>query len=113
MKARADAGSASVYVLVAMVFVGLLAAAVALVSSGLALHRQAVRAADLAALAGAQRALVRPAEACDAARTVAEANGGVLTTCDVEPPDVRVVVEVQTEVPWLPPIQAGAAAGPR
>ncbi len=82
MKARADAGSASVYVLVAMVFVGLLAATFALVSSGLALHRQAVRAADLAALAGAQSALLRPAEACYAARTVAEANGGVLTTCD-------------------------------
>jgi secretion/DNA translocation related TadE-like protein len=113
MTARADAGSASVYVLAGMLVVGVLAATVAMVASGLALHRQAVRAADLAALAGAQRSMLQPGEACDVARVVAEANGGVLTTCVVEPPDVRVVVEVRPEGTWLPPIRAGAAAGPR
>ncbi|MBO3745814.1 hypothetical protein J5X84_07005 [Streptosporangiaceae bacterium NEAU-GS5] len=43
-------------------------------------HR-AQSAADLAALAGAQRALTAPQEACDQARLVARANGATLESC--------------------------------
>lgn len=113
MSTRGDAGAASVYVLAAVLLVGILAASVSLVAAGLALHRQAVRAADLGALAGAQVVLIDPTEACAVAHDVAMANGGLVIDCVAEPPTLRVVVVMPTEVPWLPPIRASATAGPR
>jgi secretion/DNA translocation related TadE-like protein len=96
-----------------MLLLGTLGSSVVLVASGLTLHRQAVRAADLGALAGAQRALVDRSVACRAAQVVVEANGGVLASCVLERSDMHVVVEVPTSLPMLPDIRATARAGPR
>jgi secretion/DNA translocation related TadE-like protein len=109
---RDDGGSASVLVVGAGALLSALAVATGLVATGLTAHRQAVRAADLAALAGAQRSLVDEAVACDAARVVAVANGAELSACALEPSALRVEVCVPT-VGVLPVIMATARAGVR
>lgn len=68
-------------------------------------HREAQAAADLAALAGAQK-LQWGEDGCDAAATLAEANGGWLEGCVVNGEEVRVKVRVEGP-DWL-----GLAADP-
>jgi secretion/DNA translocation related TadE-like protein len=113
MRLRDEAGSSSVYVVASTLLVAVVASGVVLVAGGLVLHRQAIRAADLAALGGAQRALTSTSDACAVARTVAEANGAHVTSCTIASRDVRVTVEVPHQVPLLPAIRATAAAGER
>ncbi|MFL6287467.1 MAG: Rv3654c family TadE-like protein [Actinomycetes bacterium] len=109
---RRDDGSASVMVVGAGALLSALAVAAGLVATGLTAHRQAVRAADLAALAGAQRSLVDVTVACEAARVVAVSNGAELTECSLEPSALRVEVSVPT-VGVLPMIVATSRAGVR
>jgi secretion/DNA translocation related TadE-like protein len=109
---RGEAGSASVMVIAAGALLSVLALAAGLVATGLTAHRQAVRAADLAALAGAQRSLVDQAAACETARVVAASNGAELSDCTLEPSALRVEVSVPT-VGLLPVVIASARAGVR
>jgi secretion/DNA translocation related TadE-like protein len=109
-----DTGSATVLVLAAGALLSMFAVAAGLVATGLVAHRQAVRAADLAALAGAGRSVADADAACSVARVVALANGGVLRACAVDQSSVRVTVTVTVAVSGLlPEISATARAGPR
>ncbi len=90
-----DEGFATVAVLA---LCGVLASAGGLVSvlGGIAVARhQAAAAADLAALAGAARAIEGPRPACTAAAGVARRNGAVLVSCDLNGLDVAVTVAVR------------------
>lgn len=114
MKARpgSDNGSATVLVVAVGMFLSAVAMAVGLVATGLTAHRQAVRAADLAALAGAQQSLSDHRVACTTAAEVAVRNGAVLRSCRLEAATLVVEVTIAT-VDVLPPIVAAARAGQR
>ncbi|MGL6236983.1 MAG: Rv3654c family TadE-like protein [Segniliparus sp.] len=102
---------ASAFVIATLVaFTVLLSWAGAAVS---ARHR-AQAAADLAALAGAYRALDGEAAACAAARAFAGRSAGRLVSCQTVDLDVLVVVEVDTAAPGFAsgPARATARAGP-
>lgn len=108
-----DRGAASVLVIGAAALVLAAAAPVVLIASLLASHRQAVRAADLAALAGAQHSLVDAGEACAWAARVATANGAGLTRCALVDASLVVEVTVPTGLSRGPSVSATARAGPR
>lgn len=108
-----EGGSASVLVLAAAAFVLVLSLPVVLVASLLASHRQAVRAADLAALAGAQRSLDDVSVACAWARRMASENGASLTRCALADSAVLVEVAVVTGIALAPTTSATARAGVR
>lgn len=76
-------------------------------------HR-AQAAADLSALAGAQRALYGTAPACAQAIAVARRMGAVVTSCVVEDLDVVVSVDVPVVLGQfgMGPARAAARAGP-
>jgi secretion/DNA translocation related TadE-like protein len=107
---KGDTGSATVLVIAAGALLSTLAVVVGLVATGLTAHRQAVRAADLAALAGAQRSLTDATVACTTAAAVAEANGSELNWCRLDGEALRVTVMVRS-TGWLPAIGASARAG--
>ncbi|TQK68294.1 Rv3654c family TadE-like protein [Nocardioides sp. SLBN-35] len=77
-------------------------------------HRRAQAAADLAALAGATALGHSGRDPCSAAAEVAEANGALMETCQVDGADV--LVEVRVDGPrWLGQdrdLRAAARAGP-
>jgi secretion/DNA translocation related TadE-like protein len=106
-----DDGAASIYVLTAAVLLAAVSVPVAVVATAQAAHRQAVKAADLAALAGAQRSLYDVGAACSTAARVVTANGGQLNSCDLR--DESLVVEVRVPLEWsfLPEVSASARAG--
>lgn len=106
-----ERGSASVLVLAAAASVLVASVPVVLVASLLAGHRQAVRAADLAALAGAQHSLTDVSVACAWARRVASANGADLTRCDLADAELLVEVAVPTGIVLIPNPAATARAG--
>ena len=108
---RRDGGSATVLVVGVGALLSLFAVTVGVVATGLAGHRQAVRAADLAALAGAQRSLTDASQACQTAELVAAANGARLAGCQLEGPSLRVRVTMTTSG-WLPTLAATSRAGP-
>jgi secretion/DNA translocation related TadE-like protein len=105
-----ERGSASVLVIAVGALLGVIALAVGVVATGMAAHRQAVRAADLAALAGAQTSLTSQSAACRVASDVAEANGAELEQCVLSGASLQVRVRVAT-VELLPAIGASARAG--
>jgi secretion/DNA translocation related TadE-like protein len=105
-----DAGSATVLVVGAGALLSVLAVAVGVVATGLAAHRQVVRAADLAALAGAQRSLTDVDEACHTAGVVAVANGSVLDDCRLDGRALQVTVTMPA-TGWLPVMAATSKAG--
>lgn len=89
--------------------------AVATLGSGYLARHRAAAAADLAALAAAQQLRkAGPATPCEAASTVAKANGGVLRSCAVDGWDVEVTVAVGITGPtaWLADPVRRARAGP-
>lgn len=105
-----DRGSASVLVLALVAVTVALATLLGLLASAHAARGRAQAAADLAALAGAQRALTGGA-ACGLAREVAARNGAVLDRCHELP---GAVVEVAASVPGVWGVATAAArAGPR
>lgn len=106
-----ERGSASVLVLAAAALVLVASVPVVLVASLLASHRQAVRAADLAALAGAQHSLTDVSVACAWARRVASANGAGLSRCALADASLIVEVAVPTGIDLAPDARATARAG--
>ena len=84
---------------------------VALTASLLAAHRQAVRAADLAALAGAQHSLQDSEVACGWAERVASANGAQLSSCWLHAGALTVEVEMATGIAIASQVNATAHAG--
>lgn len=108
-----DRGAASVLVLSATVLLVAVSMPVALIASVLTSHRQAVRAADLSALAGAQYSLVDESIACTWAARVASANGARLLGCALSSGALVVHVGVDTGIELAPVVTASARAGVR
>ncbi|TFV48548.1 Rv3654c family TadE-like protein [Blastococcus sp. TF02A_35] len=94
---RGERGAATVWVLALSAVVVLVGAAAVLAGVATVARHRAGAAADLAALAGAGRAVVGDADPCAAAGRIAEDNGAALAGCRVEPGSV-VVVEVRVTV---------------
>ncbi len=108
-----ESGSATIYVLGAMTFLMVVALPVVVLGAGFAVHGDAVRAAQLAALGGANASLSDAGEACATAARVASANGADLHRCSLLSGSLRVEVTVSTSLPLLPRIGAVARAGLR
>jgi secretion/DNA translocation related TadE-like protein len=108
---KGDSGSASVLMLGAAALTLAVSVPVVLTASLLATHRQAVRAADLAALAGAQHSLQDAGVSCVWAQRVASANGAQLSSCALSAGALTVGVEVATGIGIAPWVTATARAG--
>lgn len=94
----ADRGSGTIWVAaMALVLVAVVLGAGLIGLAQTARHR-ATSAADLAALAGAQVALLDPGGACAAAAHIAAANGATLTGCALAAEVVTVVVAVRVRL---------------
>ncbi|MFK5635775.1 Rv3654c family TadE-like protein [Ornithinimicrobium sp. LYQ103] len=113
-----DRGSGTVLALGLLGVLGTLLLAGVLVVAVSVGGQHARTAADLAALAGAGRAVwgVSQVEVCGVAAQVAHQNGGLLTSCEVSfghdsSPVPRVDVEVVTQVAGRWTLRATAAAG--
>ena len=91
-----EGGSATVWVLALSAVLALVGAATVLLGAAAVARHRATAAADLAALAGAGRAVVGDADACARAGEIAVANSARLTSCRVAP---DAVVTVTVEVP--------------
>ncbi|MGW4897926.1 Rv3654c family TadE-like protein [Kitasatospora sp. NPDC004240] len=111
-RGRLDTGSASVWLLA----LGLIGCAVfgAVLSLGavIAARHRAESAADLAALAAADRLLLDEDGGCARAAGIAAAQRSVLVSCRVEPSADAVEVVVEVPVTGLPPELAGLELGP-
>jgi secretion/DNA translocation related TadE-like protein len=90
-----ERGSATVWVLALAGVLALVGAAMVLVGAAVVARHRATTAADLAALAGAGRAVVGEADACAAADRIGSANHAVLESCTIL---VGAVVEVHVHV---------------
>ncbi|WP_166345222.1 Rv3654c family TadE-like protein [Phytoactinopolyspora limicola] len=111
---RGQRGAGSVLVLLVVGVVIVVLAAVAVMASGIAARRQAALAADLAALAGAQR-VPDEAAACATAEAVARANDAVVQDCVIDGAEIEVLVRVVVSGPgagWIPAQERRARAGP-
>lgn len=93
---RDERGSATVWVLALAGLLAALGASVVLVGAAVVARHRATAAADLAALAGAGRAVMGEPDACATASRIAGANGGFLDGCTVS---ADAVVEVRVHVP--------------
>ena len=82
------------------------------IGSALVARHRAQSAADLAALAAAQRVPAGPAAACREARALAAAARATVRTCDVEQLDVTLTVSVAVGGWAGAHAIAGARAGP-
>ncbi|MFH9354425.1 Rv3654c family TadE-like protein [Kitasatospora sp. NPDC017646] len=114
----ADAGSATVWLLaLAMLGTGVFAATIAVGAVVAARHR-AESAADLAALAAADRLLLDPDGGCGRAAGIAATQGAALASCAVDRSADAVEVVAEVPVGGLPlrlpvgPARARARAGP-
>ena len=96
-----DEGSATVLAACLITLLVMVAGVSGVIGGLVATRARAQSAADLAALAGADRALWSADEACAAASTLAQRNGARLIDCTVTLLDVEVTVEVA-----LPPTVA-------
>jgi secretion/DNA translocation related TadE-like protein len=115
MSRRTDAerGAGSILVLCAVAVILTAAVAVTALAAGYHARHRAATAADLAALAAAGEIRSGAPAACALAQTVAEANGGVLRSCDIGGWQVVVAVAAQIRGPatWLPdPVRRARAA---
>lgn len=108
-----DSGSATIYVMGAAAVIAAAAVPVVLVGLGFAVHRDAVRAADLAAIGGAQTSLSDSAAACSVAAQVAMVNGAELRTCSLAASELTIRVVVDTSLPFTPELSATSRAGLR
>jgi secretion/DNA translocation related TadE-like protein len=106
-----DRGAASIFVLaVGLVLVALGLAGAAVGSARVARH-QARNAADLGALAGAQRTVESETVACAEAARYVSANGARLTGCTVS--GFEIVIRVEVAVQPLPGMSGVATAAAR
>ncbi|MFI1994612.1 Rv3654c family TadE-like protein [Actinoplanes sp. NPDC020271] len=106
-----DRGAASIFVLAVGLFLVAAGIAGAMAGAARVARHVARNAADLAALAGAGRAIEGAEVACAAARQYAEANGARLTSCQVSALEVIVRAEVSVRSSALK-AAAAARAGP-
>jgi secretion/DNA translocation related TadE-like protein len=97
-----EIGSGTVLVIIAISIVLATTAAVAALASGYQARHGAAAAADLAALAGAERLRTGGADPCATARRVSDANGASLVDCTVHDWTVEVTVhrDIDTQS-WL------------
>jgi secretion/DNA translocation related TadE-like protein len=93
-----ERGSATVWVLILSAVLVTIATAAVLLGMGVVARHRAATAADLAALAGASRAVVGDPDPCAMAAEIAAANGAGLTGCELEPGSI-VAVEVRVALP--------------
>lgn len=105
-------GAGSVLMLSAVMVVMTALLAISVLAAGHTARRQAAAAADLAALAAAERLNSGVADPCATAKQVASSNGARLRECEVDGVEVEVLVHVPAPVPWLPPQNRRARAGP-
>jgi len=102
-----ERGSATVWVVALAGLLAALGAAGVLVGAAVAGRHRATSAADLAALAGASRAVLGDPSACAVAARIAAANGALLASC-AQLAGAEVQVEVRVPVP-LGPLGSGEA----
>ena len=114
-----EAGSASIWLIALAMLAGCAMVAGLGLGAAVAARHRAESAADLAALAAADRMLMDPAAACAEAARVARAQQAGLTACTVRSDWQQDSVEVSVEVPvsgvffsGLPPARGRARAGP-
>lgn len=110
----AERGAGSILVLCAVAVVLTVLLPVITLAAGYDARHRAAAAADLAALAAAGQVRSGAPAACTRAQTVAEANGAVLRSCDIEGRQVVVAVAAKITGPaaWLPEPVRRARAGP-
>jgi secretion/DNA translocation related TadE-like protein len=115
---RTDDGSATLWVLLAALVLGLLGAVSVLTGVAMTARHRAAAAADAAALAAALAGPVPTATACHAARRAATLNGAALRRCEAAPgPDAPVAFTVRVELrppralAWLGPAVGRSRAG--
>lgn len=110
----AEAGSATVWVLVASALVGAAGLIGVLLTSAVLTRHRAETAADLAALAAADGVLQGRAVACRRAARVAAADSATLVSCRLAAATAEVVVSVPARgvLAKLPPVRARSRAGP-
>ena len=108
-----DSGSATVLVLSLAVVLVLVGAVLAAVGAAVVARHRAQSAADLGALAAAQRALDGEGGACAAARGVVEAVGARLDSCALQGADAVVVavVDLRGRLSTIGPARGLARAG--
>ena len=115
-RAGPDEGAGTVLAVGLVAVLGSLVLACATLGAAVVSRHRAASAADLAALAGADRAMGRAAgEPCQAAASVARVNATELTSCRVGADgSVTVSVQVSLPSPWttLGPAEARSRAGP-
>ncbi|MFE2376364.1 Rv3654c family TadE-like protein [Streptomyces sp. NPDC059398] len=102
-----DRGSATVWVAMAMTSLCVVFAALLVMGQGVAARHRAGGAADLAALAAADRALQGQATACAAAVRVAGAQGARVVRCGVRDEIADVTAEARFG-PYTPKVRARA-----
>ncbi len=106
----ADRGAASVWTAFAACALCVVFGAVLALGQAVAVRHRAGGAADLAALAAADRALWGEAEACAAAGRVAAAQGAELVRCRVAGAEAEVTARV-VRGPFAPEVRARAGPG--
>ncbi|MFF5975319.1 Rv3654c family TadE-like protein [Streptomyces sp. NPDC012769] len=104
---RADRGAATVWTAIAACALCVVFGAVLALGQAVTARHRAGGAADLAALAAADRALWGEEDACAAASRVAMAQGATLVRCDVRE-DVADVTAQVTLGPWTTAIRSRA-----
>lgn len=114
MRPVGDRGSGTVLVLICSLVLGLAGAVSVLLAQATLTRHRAAAAADLAALAGADRALQGSPRACAHAGAVAAAGGAILIRCRLDGLVVAVTVAVPAPGVLRPfgPATARARAGP-
>lgn len=107
-------GAGTVFILSIVLVVMVALQAVAVLAAGQSARHRAAAAADLAALAAANRLAFGSADPCADAGRIADANGAVLRDCVIDGMEVEVQVRVDTmsALPWLPAQDRRARAGP-
>jgi secretion/DNA translocation related TadE-like protein len=91
---RRDAGSATLWVVIAMAVVVTVAMGCAAVGTVVVARHRAATAADAAALAAAGDVVAGPAAACAAAAGVARVDGAQLTRCGLDGAGAQVEVRL-------------------
>jgi len=111
---KGDAGSVTVWTLIASTLVVTACGAAATVGSAVVVRHRAAAAADAAALAGATAVVAGPRQACARASAAAAATGARVARCTVSGPVVAVTVHVAAPswLAWDGGATGSARAGP-
>lgn len=97
-----DVGAATIMVLGVLLLMCVAALVAAFALTLLTEHTRVAQAADLAALAGAERVWDGAGPACTEARRIAAAQGATLAACRTDGLDVQVTAELTPTLPaWL------------